>query len=78
MIATAGMGIEELDRRYSDGVDVALFWNPRTNRVFVAVEDERRGASFRIDVAPANALDAFHHPYVYAEGTRERDFAIAA
>jgi hypothetical protein len=72
------MGIRELDRRQGDGIEVALYWNPRSNRVFVAVDDERRGASFRFDVAPADARDAFHHPYVYADGTRERDFAIAA
>jgi hypothetical protein len=63
---TAETGIRELDRRQDDGIDVTLFWNSRTNRLFVAVQDERGGESFRVDVDAADALDAFHHPYAYA------------
>ncbi len=66
MCATLEIEARELDCRSNDGIDVTLFWSPRTNRLFVAVEDERRGDSFRLDVAPAEALDAFRHPYAYA------------
>jgi hypothetical protein len=58
--------IRELDRRRSDGIDVTLFWNARTNRVMVAVDDEREGNSFQVEVRGADALEAFHHPYAYA------------
>ena len=56
----------ELDRRSSDGLDVALLWQPETNRVSVSVFDAKTGDDFGIDVEPAEALDAFHHPYAYA------------
>ena len=58
--------IRELDRRRGDGIDVALLWDSRTNRVLVAVEDEREGDSFELEVSAADALDAFRHPYAYA------------
>ena len=66
MSTTAEIGIRELDRRSNDGIDVALLWDARTNRVFVAVDDERRGESLELEVDAANALDAFRHPYAYA------------
>jgi hypothetical protein len=66
----------ELDHRSNDGIDVTLFWSPRTNRLWVAVTDERDDDSFEIDVDPADALDAFHHPYAYAHTSD--DFALAA
>jgi hypothetical protein len=58
-------GALELDRRGSDGVDIVLAWEPRSNRVAVAVVDERTSDRFLIEVDPANALDAFYHPYAY-------------
>jgi hypothetical protein len=59
-------GVRELDRRRGEGIDVTLLWDPQTNRVFVAVADERHGSSFEVDVEAADAFDAFHHPYTYA------------
>lgn len=67
MHATSELGIHELDRRNNDGIDVTLLWNSQTNGVFVTVEDARRGASFSVDVSAHEALDAFHHPYAYAD-----------
>ena len=58
--------IRELDRRISDGIEVVLLWNPRTNEVSVAVEDGRTGDAFEFDVRANDALTAFHHPYAYA------------
>jgi hypothetical protein len=60
--------IRELSRRTGDGIDVALMWNVRTNRVFVEVVDEGTSDSFRIRVDPSVALDAFYHPYAYQSG----------
>jgi hypothetical protein len=58
--------VRELDRRTSDGIDVQLLWNPRTDRVSIAVEDGRSGEQFEVAVAASEALTAFHHPYAYA------------
>ncbi len=65
MSTTPHSAIRELDHRTSDGVDVRLLWNSRTNQVFVAVEDQRSGELFEVTVRGADALDAFHHPYAY-------------
>ena len=70
------IGARELDRRSNDGIDVALLWSPRTNRVWVSIEDARTDESFELDIDPACALDAFHHPYAYL--SRGYEPALAA
>jgi len=75
MRGTSEIGVRELDSRSNDGIDVTLLWNPRTNQLFVAVKDERRGDSFELDIDPADALDAFRHPYAFAR--RDDDYALA-
>jgi len=77
MSSTSEIGIRELDRRRSDGIEVALLWNPRTNRINVVVQHERAGERFELDVEAGDALYAFHHPYAYAELMLEHD-ALAA
>ena len=62
--------IRELDSRSNDTIDVALLWNSHTNRVYVAVQDTRRGESFEFEADPADALAAFHHPFAYANNGR--------
>jgi hypothetical protein len=74
METTSEIGIRELDRRSHDGIDVTLLWNSRTNRLLVVVEDERNGDSFSFDADAADALEAFRHPYAYAN----RAHALAA
>ena len=66
MSTTSGATIRELDRRINDGFDVRLLWNPRTNLVFVAIEDQRDDSAFEFQVDAARALEAFHHPFAYA------------
>jgi hypothetical protein len=56
----------ELDRRSGDGFEVALLWDPDRNKTFVVVVDEQEDEFLRIDVEADRALDAFHHPYIYA------------
>jgi hypothetical protein len=56
----------ELDFRSTDGLEVALLWQPETNGIRVSVFDAKTGDDFDIDVDPADAMDAFHHPYAYA------------
>ena len=62
----ANGAVRELAHRAGDGMDITLLWDSGTDKVFVLVDDQRRGARFRIDVGNGNALDAFHHPYAYS------------
>jgi hypothetical protein len=57
--------VRELDMRVDDGLLVALYWDSRTDRLYVDVEDQRADDRFRILVGGADALDAFRHPYIY-------------
>jgi hypothetical protein len=45
--------------------------------VTVAVHDELTGEAFEVEVAPADALDAFRHPYAYARGAKASSLADA-
>ena len=58
--------MQELDFRSNDGLEIALLWEPETNRVSVSVFDARSGDDFVLEVDPTEALDAFHHPYARA------------
>lgn len=62
--------LRELDHRTNDGIEVQLLWDPRTDRVSVALTDARSGEMLHFDVDGADALDAFRHPYAYAFGDR--------
>ena len=56
----------ELAAREGDGICVLLLWDPQEGALTVSVEDDRRGGSFELAVAPDRALDAFYHPFAYA------------
>jgi hypothetical protein len=56
----------ELAYRANDGLEVWLLWTRLGNRLSLVVKDSSQGVSFELDVDPARALDAFHHPYAYA------------
>ncbi len=71
MNATDTNSLRELDRRCSDGIDVSLIWNPRTDRVSIHVVDARSGESFAFPVAAGDALTAFHHPYAFEPADRQ-------
>ena len=58
----------ELARRQSGTAKILLLWHPRIEQVELAVCDSVTGESFHMDIAPGDALDAFHHPYAYAAG----------
>jgi hypothetical protein len=60
-------GLRELDQRSGDGVRVTLLWSERTGGLFVCVDDDRGGNGFHFAVDGAHALDAFRHPYAYAD-----------
>ena len=69
--------IRELDHRRSDGIAITLLWNAVTKAVFISVVEERDGTSFQFGVPPADALDAFHHPFAYA-GYEQAEQTLAA
>jgi hypothetical protein len=71
MCTPAATPVRELDRRTNDGFDVRLLWNSQTSQVFVAVEDQRHGNSFEFEVEAADALEAFRHPFAYADNDRD-------
>jgi hypothetical protein len=77
IMSTTATAVRELDRRINDGFDVSLLWNSQTNRVFVTVEDQRRGGSFELDVDGSDALEAFHHPFAYASTDYDARFLPA-
>ena len=58
--------IRELDRRNAHGIEVALLWDPATDRLFVDVTDEQGDERMQLRVRPKDALDAFRHPYAYS------------
>jgi hypothetical protein len=62
---TPNTTVRELARRYGSGLDVVLRWHPETDSVSIAVEDEKTGDSFEVEVAGDQALDAFEHPFAY-------------
>jgi hypothetical protein len=65
--ATPNRAIRELDRRTNDGVDVRLLWKSAADEVVVAVHDTRTDDMFELEVAPADALFAFHHPFAHGK-----------
>ena len=53
-----------------DGVDAVHFGS-------VAVVDVRSGEAFELTVPPADALEAFRHPYAYATRGRSQHALVA-
>jgi hypothetical protein len=56
----------ELAMREGDGIEVRLLWSKTADRVKVTVADSMFDEEFELDVAGADALAAFHHPFAYA------------
>jgi hypothetical protein len=65
----------ELAQRLSGQAEVLLLWEPESERVELSVRDLTTGTGFQIEVAPASAMDAFHHPYAYAAQPGKTDTA---
>jgi hypothetical protein len=59
---------KELAHRASDGIDVSLYWNERTNRVTVKVYDALSKEGFEVEVDGRRALDPYRHPFAYTAG----------
>ena len=63
--ASAGDDWLELAQREGDGIEVRLLWSKSEDRVKVTVSDSRFDEEFVLDVAGADALAAFNHPFAY-------------
>jgi hypothetical protein len=64
--------IRELDHRSGNGLEVVLVWYPASNEVVVHVFDSATESAYRAIVDPANAADAFLHPFAYVAQDDER------
>jgi hypothetical protein len=56
----------ELDSRRGDGLTVTLEWNRDTGQIQIVLADIRADGLIAFGVPPANAADAFRHPFRYA------------
>ncbi len=56
----------ELASRGGDGLEISLSWSKSSGRVKLTVADFRCDEEFELDVAGADALAAFHHPFAFA------------
>jgi hypothetical protein len=63
---TGNPGWVELATRATDGLEVALLWDRSSSRVKVVVSDERVCHHLDFEVARADALSAFYHPFAHA------------
>jgi hypothetical protein len=71
-------GWVELADRSGDGLDVRLFWNSSDGRVKVTVRHVTTDRLGELDVAPEDALTAFHHPFAYRRPAATRRPAAVA
>ena len=67
---------QELATREGDGLEVFLLWSKSADRVKVTVTDLELDEEFEIDVAGADALTAFHHPFTYAPSRSFGSFEV--
>ena len=56
----------ELAQRLTGTLEVVLLWHTDTDRLCVRIRDASGGDHFQLEVAPAEAMDVFDHPYAYA------------
>ena len=73
MVSPTASQWRELARTTGNGVEAALLWNESSNRVKVAVSDERICHHLEFEVVGADAVSAFNRPFgdVAAQLTRE-------
>jgi hypothetical protein len=62
---SAGNDWRELAMREGDGIEVHLLWSKSADRVKVTVADAKFDEEFELDVAAADAMAAFNHPFAY-------------
>ena len=58
--------LRELDQRSTNGLEVTLLWSERTGSLIICVEDRAASSGFHFAVDPADAVEAFRHPYAFS------------
>jgi hypothetical protein len=66
----------ELAQRQSGSDEVLLLWHPESDQVELAVRNLTTGSGCQIEVASADAMDAFNHPFAYV-GRCERSDRVS-
>jgi hypothetical protein len=56
----------EMAQRLSGPDEVLLLWHPDSDRVELSVRNLATGVGCEIEIEPADAIDAFYHPFAYA------------
>ena len=57
----------ELAARTSDGLHVRLLWYAEEDMLTVSVDESSSGQRFELAVERDRGLDAFYHPFAYAD-----------
>ena len=70
MATSAATERRELAHRTGNGIKVTLLWTKSTNTVTIAVVDAHSSEELEFEVDSSRALEAFKHPYAYAETVR--------
>ena len=78
MSTTTASDWVELADRSGDGLDVRLLWHRASGEVKVTVLRVANGRVGELDVAPEDALEAFHHPFAYRRPAASRRTAPVA
>jgi len=63
----------ELAQRINGGLEITLYWDPRTNGTSIDVHEAGIDETISFPVPTGRALDAFHHPFVYLSSLPEQD-----
>jgi hypothetical protein len=69
--------LQELDERQNNGITVSLLWNRADDSLVVRVIDAGTDEQMFLQVAAAEAMDVFHHPYAHA-AFRGIDYRLGA
>lgn len=57
----------EIDHRANGGIDVSLMWDQAADTLYVQVIDWGMDEDYTFAVDRDHALDAFQHPFAYAD-----------
>jgi hypothetical protein len=57
----------EIDHRANGGIDVSLMWDQAADMLYVQVIDWGMDEDYTFAVDRDHALDAFRHPFAYAD-----------
>ena len=58
--------VVELAERMGDGLQVVLYWDRLTGRLWVDIIN-RDGITMVVEAPPDRALDVFYHPFAYCD-----------